>query len=117
MFCVDSIRWTARHGQAYRCLACRVHTARGKPPDLRKALWVSGEIRRTAQQDFFSIEDVDQLFVTYNPDLLELIAPQLEAELAQELAATSFKEQLKGVLKRYLAGRKPRLEDAAREMR
>jgi AraC-like DNA-binding protein len=66
---------------------------------------------------FFSIEDINQSFVTYNPDLLEVIAPQLEAELAQELAATSFKEQLKGVLKRYLAGRKPRVEDAAGEMR
>ncbi|HTS62294.1 MAG TPA: AraC family transcriptional regulator [Candidatus Acidoferrales bacterium] len=66
---------------------------------------------------FFRIEDVERPFVTYNPDLLEVVAPQLEAELAQELAATSFKEQLKGVLKRFLAGRKPRLEDAAREMR
>lgn len=66
---------------------------------------------------FLSIEDVDQPFITYNPDLLEAIALQLEAELAQELAATSFKEQLKGVVKRFLAGRKPRVEDAAREMR
>lgn len=66
---------------------------------------------------FFSVEDVNQPFITYNPDLLEVIAPQLEAELAQELAATSFKDQLKGVLKRFLAGRRPRVEDAARELR
>ena len=66
---------------------------------------------------FFSIEDINQPFVTYNPDILEVIAPQMEAELAQELAATSFKEQLKAVLKRSLAGRKPRVEDAAQEMR
>jgi AraC-like DNA-binding protein len=66
---------------------------------------------------FFSVEDINQPFITYNPDLLEVIAPQLEAELAQELAATSFKEHLKAVLKRSLAGRKPRVEDAAHEMR
>jgi AraC-like DNA-binding protein len=66
---------------------------------------------------FFRIEDINEPFVTYNPDLLEVIAPQLEAELAEQLADTSFKEQLKGVLKRFLAGRKPRVEDAAREMR
>ncbi len=66
---------------------------------------------------FFGIEEVNQPFVTYNPDLLELLVPQLEAELAQQLAAGSFKEQLKWTLKRFLVGRKPRLEDAAREMR
>ncbi len=66
---------------------------------------------------FFSIEDISRPFVTYNPDLLELVAPQLEAELMQQLADKSFREQLKGVLKRILTGQKPRLEDAAREMR
>lgn len=65
----------------------------------------------------FKSEDIDAPFVTHNPDLLEVIAPQLEVELAQELAATSFKEQLKTVLKRFLAGRKPRVEDAAHEVR
>lgn len=65
---------------------------------------------------FFRVEDINQPFVTYNPDLLEVVAPLLEAELAQQLAATSLKEQLKGILKRFLAGRKPRVEDAAREM-
>jgi len=43
--------------------------------------------------------------------------PQLEAELAQQFADTSFKEQLTATLKRFVAGRKPRLEDIAREMR
>ena len=66
---------------------------------------------------YFRIEDINQPFITYNPDLLEVIAPRLEAELAEELAATSIKEQLKAVLKRSMAGRKPRVEDAAHEMR
>lgn len=66
---------------------------------------------------FFRVKDLDLPFVTHNPDILEVIAPQLEAELARELAATSFKEQVKIVLKRFLAGRKPRVEEAAQEMR
>lgn len=66
---------------------------------------------------FFRAEDVDQPFITSNPDLLELIAPQLEAELRQHLMNKSLKEQAKGILKRSLAGQRPRLEDVAAELR
>ena len=66
---------------------------------------------------FFRTEDVSQPFVTHNPELLELVAPQLEAELKQQLAGGSLKEQAKGILKRLLAGEKPRLEDVAVELR
>ena len=62
----------------------------------------------------FRGEDVNQPFVTSNPELLDLVAPQLEAELKQQLAE---KEQAKGILKRLLAGQKPRLEDVAVELR
>lgn len=65
----------------------------------------------------FRSEDIVQPFVTHNPDLLELVAPQLEAELARQLADKSLKEQVKGTLKKYLAGQRPRLEDVARELR
>jgi len=65
----------------------------------------------------FRAEDVSQPFVTYNPELLELVAPQLEAELKQQLADRPLKEQAKGILKRLLAGQKPRLDDVAVELR
>ena len=58
---------------------------------------------------FFRVEDLDQPFITYNPDLLEAIAPQLESELIQYLANRSLQEQAKGILKRLLAGQRPRL--------
>jgi AraC-like DNA-binding protein len=66
---------------------------------------------------FFRVEDVNQPFITHNPDLLDLVSPQLEAELKQQLADKSLKEQAKGILKMFLAGQKPRLEDVALEMR
>jgi AraC-like DNA-binding protein len=66
---------------------------------------------------FFHAEDVREPFVTHNPELLELVAPQLEAELKQQLADRSLREQAKGILKRLLAGQKPRLEDVAVELR
>ena len=66
---------------------------------------------------FFRAEDVSAPFVTHNPELLELVAPQLEAELKEQLSGGSLKEQAKGTLKRLLAGDKPRLEDVAVELR
>jgi AraC-like DNA-binding protein len=64
----------------------------------------------------FRSEDLARSFVTHNPDLLEMVAPQLDAELRQQLAHTSLKEQVKGILKKLLAGQRPRLEDVAVEL-
>jgi AraC-like DNA-binding protein len=65
----------------------------------------------------FRSEDTAQPFLTHNPELLELVAPQLEAELTRQLADKSLQEQVKGILKKFLAGQRPRLEDVARELR
>ena len=65
----------------------------------------------------FRREDLAQPFLTHNPDLLEMVAPQLEAELTQQLRDKSLKEQVKGILKKFLAGQRPKLDDVAAELR
>jgi AraC-like DNA-binding protein len=65
----------------------------------------------------FDKADVARPFVTHNPDLLAMVAPQLEAELTQQLAEKSLGEQVKGILKRLLAGQRPELETVAAELR
>ena len=65
----------------------------------------------------FSKADIELPFVTYNPDLLATVAPQLEAELAEQLAQNNFGEQVKGILKQLLAGHRPGINDLARELR
>ena len=45
------------------------------------------------------------------------MAPQLEAELQQRLAERTLSEQVKGILKRQLAGQRPELQHVARELR
>lgn len=65
----------------------------------------------------FRADDLAQPFVTHNPELLDLVSPQLEAELKQQLAESALKEQAKGILKRLLAGQKPRLEEVAFQLR
>ena len=64
----------------------------------------------------FSNADMELPFVTYNPDLLAIVAPQLEVELAQQLAQKTFTEQAKGILKQLLAGQRPGIQDLAREL-
>jgi AraC-like DNA-binding protein len=64
----------------------------------------------------FRKEDLDRPFVTYNADLLAIVAPQLEAELAQQQAPQTTSERAKSALKRLLAGRRPGLADLAREL-
>jgi AraC-like DNA-binding protein len=61
--------------------------------------------------------DVDVPFVTYNADLLATVAPQLEAELKQQLAEKNLREQVKGTLKQLLAGQRPGIHHVARELR
>lgn len=55
-------------------------------------------------------------FVTHNADLLATVAPQLEAELSERLAQKTFAEQAKSILKQLLAGRRPGIQDLAREL-
>src|ERR1700730_8245197 len=64
----------------------------------------------------FNKADIDQPFLTHNADLLALVAPQLEAELTQQLAQKTLSEQVKGILKKLLAGQRPGLQDVAREL-
>src|SRR6516162_6885642 len=64
----------------------------------------------------FSKADTELAFVTHNADLLAIVAPQLEAELAEQLAQKTFSDQAKGILKQLLAGQRPGIEDLAKEL-
>jgi AraC-like DNA-binding protein len=64
----------------------------------------------------FSNADMELPFVTHNADLLASVAPQLEAELAGQLAEKTFSEQAKAILKQMLAGHRPGIQDLAREL-
>ena len=55
-------------------------------------------------------------FLTYNPDLLALLEPQLEAELRDRTTQTSFSEQVKTLVRSRLAGSQPAAYDVASEL-
>jgi hypothetical protein len=64
----------------------------------------------------FARADLDRPFLTHNADLLAVIAPQLDAELSRPVKSETLGEQVKGVLKPLLAGRRPALDEVAREL-
>ena len=61
--------------------------------------------------------DLDRPFLTHNADLFAIVAPQLEAELLEAQRSRELGEHVKGILKRLLAGRRPGIEDVAKELR
>jgi AraC-like DNA-binding protein len=64
----------------------------------------------------FNKADMELPFVTHNADLLGIVAPQLEAELTEQLTHKTFIEQAKGILKHLLAGQRQGIQDLAREL-
>ena len=64
----------------------------------------------------FNKADMELPFITHNADLLGIVAPQLEAELTEQLAQKTFSEQAKGILKHLVAGQRPGIQDLAREL-
>jgi AraC-like DNA-binding protein len=65
---------------------------------------------------FFRAADLDRPFETHNADLLGMLTPQLDAELATRQVSDDARDQVKAVLRRSLAGRRPELRDVAREL-
>lgn len=61
----------------------------------------------------FSARDLQRPFLTHNQHLLEMLGPQLEAELNDRNCADCIGKQAKQAIKSLLAGRRPRVEEVA----
>lgn len=117
--CFASILTVGAHGTGRRIRPLRVELRR---PDnfgtaFREFFDCPVWFGQTKNRLVLRTADMAELFATHNPDLLELVCPHLEAELAQQLSQSSVREQVKGILKKLLAGQHPRLEDVASELR
>jgi AraC-like DNA-binding protein len=64
----------------------------------------------------FRAADLDRPFLTHNADLLAILAPQLDAELADRDGRQDVRDHVKGVLRRLLASGRPELRNVAREL-
>ena len=64
----------------------------------------------------FRSSDLDRPFLTYNEELLTVIGTHVEAELKARSASAQIGEQMKDILRRSLAGKRPTLRDVAQEL-
>ena len=107
-----------RTGTGHSIAPLRVEFSR--PSNQRKAYEThfNCAVRFDAPADslLFDAADLERPFRTSNGDLLAMIAPQLEAELADREEDTSAAERVKAMVKRMLAGRRPDLTAVSREM-
>ena len=60
--------------------------------------------------------DLDRPFPAYNPELLELLTPAVQASLCVEKVAVTTGERIKDMLKGRLAGAWPELSDVAHQL-
>jgi len=64
----------------------------------------------------FRSSDLNRPFVTHNAELLTVIGTHLESELKARNASVTVGEQVKQILRRLLAGKRPTLQDVAQEL-
>jgi AraC-like DNA-binding protein len=64
----------------------------------------------------FRCSDLDRPFVTHNEELLTVIGTQFDAELEARGESQNVGERVKDALQRSLAGKRPALQDVAREL-
>ena len=81
-------------------------------------LFRSGPITFGARRNALVLHatDLDRPFLTYNAELLDMLNPQLERALEERRAQSSISEQVKWILRRLLAGRRPEIAAVAREL-
>jgi AraC-like DNA-binding protein len=64
----------------------------------------------------FRSSDLDRPFITHNEELLTMLGAQLDSELEARNAGQNVREQVKGALLQSLAGKRPTLQDVARQL-
>ncbi len=64
----------------------------------------------------FRASDAERPFVTRNAELLAMLVPQFDEELKQHKGQETFAERVRAVIQRKLTGRRPKMQDIAREL-
>jgi AraC-like DNA-binding protein len=64
----------------------------------------------------FRKSDLDLPFITYNAELVAMLSPQIDREVARTKSQLSIASRVKWVLIRLLGGRSPEINDVAKEL-
>jgi AraC-like DNA-binding protein len=107
-----------RRGTSERLAPMTLQLAR--PAASRSALerYFGCQVQFDAKVDRISFrrEDLDKLFATYNKELLEVLAPELDRRLEHHDASKSVAEQTRWVLRRRMTAGRPDIRSVAAEL-
>jgi AraC-like DNA-binding protein len=116
--CFAWVLCIARHGTASRLTPLRLELVR--QPAHEKILRlhfgcpiIFGAVRNAI---VFRASDAALPFVTRNAELLAMLTPQFDQELEQRKDQETFPERVRSTIQRRLAGRRPKMQDIAREL-
>jgi len=113
-FCFAWIVTIARLGTGKRIVPLRVELARPGPAPTVRARFDAPVITDAEHNMLvFRLADAQMPFVTRNADLLGMLAPQFEAELATAGREGRFSDRVRDAIQSRLAGRRPSIEDVA----
>jgi AraC-like DNA-binding protein len=74
------------------------------------------KVRAARNAIVFRKSDLDLPFITYNADLVAMLTPQIDRELARKKSEVTVTGRVKWVLMRLLGGRSPEIHDVAKEL-
>jgi AraC-like DNA-binding protein len=108
----------ARHGTGTRMSPVRLEFARPRAyaRPLERHFGCSIVFGAVRNAIVFRASDAELPFVTRNAELLAMLAPQLDEELKQHKGQETFPERVRATIQKKLAGRRPRMQDIAREL-
>ena len=117
-YCLAWMQTIARHGSGIKLSPLRVEFV--QPRSHIKALEryfgcpvVTGAAHNAI---IFRASDAELRFVTRNAELLDMLAPQFDQDLKQRNSQNSLEEMVRDAIQQRLTGRRPGIEDVARDL-
>jgi AraC-like DNA-binding protein len=116
--CFAWVLTIARHGTGTRLCPLRVEFARPRAyaKNIERHFGCSAVFGAARNAIVFRASDAALPFVTSNADLLAMLAPQLDEELKQHKGQETFPERVRAAVQKKLIGRRPKMQDVAREL-
>ncbi len=108
----------AQHGTGRRVVPLRVEVSRPQMAGraLERHFGCTVAYGRERNALVFRETDAELPFVTQNAELLGMLAPQLDEELKRHNGQESFPERVRSTIQQKLAGRRPKIQEIAREL-
>jgi AraC-like DNA-binding protein len=116
--CFAWVLTIARHGTGTRMSPLRLELARPRAASksLEQHFGCPIVFGATRNAIVFHASDASLPFVTRNEELLSMLAPQLDEELKQHKGQETFPERVRATIQKKLTGRRPKMQDIAREL-